>query len=184
MLNRVFFICLSLSLYCEGAFQSCRWIDNRFKQCSEKSLALLDSMARNSTNPTEDAAAEDTVAFPNNLYHQASNASAEDKINFLVQMLNQTSALFEEDQSTASWKENTAENLINILTRQADGLRACFGSHGHKNNKKLNMYFKRLSSHILKKMGYSAEAWELIRKEIKTHLMRADLLVSSLLATN
>ncbi|KAI3372726.1 hypothetical protein L3Q82_023188 [Scortum barcoo] len=32
--------------------------------------------------------------------------------------------------------------------------------------------------------GNSAEAWELIRNEIQTHLMRADLLASSLLTAN
>ncbi|MED6253370.1 hypothetical protein ATANTOWER_027769, partial [Ataeniobius toweri] len=58
--------------------------------------------------------------------------------------------------------------------------------HGHmkKKNTKLHLYFKRLSNEILKKMGHSAEAWELIRKEIKDHLIRADHLVSSLLTSD
>nr|QPF15786.1 Ifn1a protein [Chaunax abei] len=184
MLNRIFFVCLCLGLYSAGAFPSCRWMDHRFRLYSENSLGLLDMMASNSTNTTEDAAVEDTVVFPNNLYSQASNSSAEDKLGFTVQILEETSALFEEDHSSASWEENTMENFINIVTRQADGLRSCIGRHGHKKNKKLQKYFKRLSSHVLKTMGHSAEAWELIRKEIKTHLMKANQLVSSLLTSN
>ncbi|XP_051273607.1 interferon a3-like [Dicentrarchus labrax] len=186
MLNRIFFVCLSLSLYSAGSSLSCRWImDHKFRQHSENSLALLDTMANNSTNTTEDAEVEDTVAFPNLLYRQASKASAEDQLAFTVQILNETAALFEEDHSSASWEENTVEDFVNVVTQQADNLRSCIGSHGHKKtNKKLQMYFMKLSSHVLKKMGHSAEAWELIRTEIKTHLMRADQLVSSLLTTN
>ncbi|XP_051273606.1 interferon a3-like isoform X2 [Dicentrarchus labrax] len=174
------------SLYSAGSSLSCRWImDHKFRQHSENSLALLDTMANNSTNTTEDAEVEDTVAFPNLLYRQASKASAEDQLAFTVQILDETAALFEEDHSSASWEENTVEDFVNVVTRQADNLRSCIGSHGHKKkNTKLHMHFRRLSHHVLKKMGHSAEAWELIRKEIKTHLMRADQLVSSLLTTN
>lgn len=50
---------------------------------------------------------------------------AEDKLAFTVQILNETSALFEEDHSSASWEENTAENFVNVITQQADGLRSC-----------------------------------------------------------
>ncbi|XP_027144877.1 interferon a3-like isoform X1 [Larimichthys crocea] len=185
MLSRILFVCLSLSLYSAGSSLSCRWVDHKFRQHSETSLDLLNTMANNSTNSTEDAQVEDTVAFPNDLYSQASKASAEDKLHFTVQVLEEAAALFEEDHSNASWEENTVENFVNVVNQQADGLRSCTGSHGHKKkNKKLHMYFKRLSSHVLKKMSHSAEAWELIRKEIRTHLMRADQLVSSLLNTN
>ncbi|XP_044034555.1 interferon a3-like isoform X2 [Siniperca chuatsi] len=168
-----------------GSSLSCRWMDHKFKQHSENSLDLLDKMANNSTNSTEDAEVKHTAAFPNDLYSQASTASAEDKLGFIGQVLEETAALFEEDHSSASWEENTVENFVNVVTQQADGLRSCIGSHGHKKkNKKLHMYFKRLSRHVLQEMGHSAEAWELIRQEIKEHLMRADLLVSSLLTTN
>ncbi|XP_027145256.1 interferon a3 [Larimichthys crocea] len=164
------------SLYSAGSSLSCRWVDHKFRQHSETSLDLLNTMA------IEDAEVEDTVAFPNHLYSHASRASAEDKLHFTVQVLEEAAALFEEDHSNASWEENTVENFVNVVNQQADGLRSCTGSHGHKKkNKKLHMYFKRLSSHVLKKMSHSAEAWELIRKEIRTHLMRADQLVSSLL---
>nr|CAP72358.2 interferon [Sparus aurata] len=186
MLNRIFFVCLSLSLYSAGSSLSCRWVmDHKFRQHSKNSLALLDTMANNSTNTTEDAEVEDTVAFPNLLYRQASKASAEDQLAFTVQILDETAALFEEDHSSASWEENTVENFVNVVTQQADELRSCIGSHGHKKkNKKLHMYFQRLSSHFLQRMGHSAEAWELIRGEVKVHLMRANQLVTSATRTN
>ncbi|KAI3364934.1 hypothetical protein L3Q82_001114 [Scortum barcoo] len=111
-----------------GSSLSCRWLDHKFRQHSESSLNLLDMMVTNS-------GVRHTVAFPDELYSQASNAA--------------------------------------------------IGSHSHKKkNKKLHMYFKRLSRHVLHQMGHSAEAWELIRTQIQTHLMRADLLASSLLNIN
>nr|UIR15461.1 interferon d [Pagrus major] len=184
MLSRILLVCLSLRVVSAASSLSCRWItDHKFRQHSENYLELLDTMANNSTNSTEDA--EDTVSFPDHLYSQASKASAEDKLAFTAHVLNETAVLFEEDHSSASWEENTVENLVNVVTQQADELRSCIGSHGHKKkNKKLHMYFQRLSSHVLKRMGHSAEAWELIRKEVKAHLMRANQLVSSVLSTN
>ncbi|XP_029312331.1 interferon a3-like [Cottoperca gobio] len=177
MLNGVFFVCLSLSLYSAGSSLSCRWMNHKYRELSEKSLDLIDTMANNSTNTTEDA----EVDFPNHLYNQASKASAEDKLHFTVQVLEEIVSLFEEDHSNASW-ENKEENFLHVVTQQVEGLHSCFGSQGHKKkNKKLHMYFKRLSSHVLEKMGHSAESWELIRKEMKTHLIRADLLALSLL---
>uniref|UniRef100_A0A4W6F231 Uncharacterized protein n=1 Tax=Lates calcarifer TaxID=8187 RepID=A0A4W6F231_LATCA len=154
-----------------GSSLSCRWMDHKFRQYSENSLDLLDTMVNNSTNSTEDAEVEDTVAFPNDLYSQASKASAEDKLGFTVQVLEEMA-------------ESTVKDFVNIVTQQADGP-SLLCNHSHKKkNKKLHMYFKRLSGHVLERMGHSAESWELIRKKIKTHLMRAHQLVSSLLTTN
>ncbi|XP_038592064.1 interferon a3-like [Micropterus salmoides] len=185
MLNRIFSVCLLLSLYSAASSLSCRWMDHKFSQHSEKSLELLDRMENNSTNTTGDAEVKSTAAFPYDLYSQASKASAEEKLGFTVQILEEAAALFEEDHSSASWEERTLEDFLNVVTQQADGLRSCIGSHGHKKkNKKLHMYFKRLSRHVLEQMGHGAEAWELVRKEIRDHLTRADLLVSSLLTTN
>ncbi|KAM9336940.1 interferon a3-like [Symphorus nematophorus] len=164
-------------LYSAASSLTCSWMDHKFTQHSVESLDILDTMAS-----YEDAEVEDIVAFPNELYNQASTASAEDKLCFTVQILEETAALFEEDHSLASWEENIGDNFVNVVFQQADGLRSCIWSH--KKSKKLHMYFKRLSRHILKKMGHSAAAWELIRRQIRTHLMRADQLVSPLLTTN
>uniref|UniRef100_A0A3B4ZL87 Interferon alpha 21 n=1 Tax=Stegastes partitus TaxID=144197 RepID=A0A3B4ZL87_9TELE len=124
------------------------------------------------------AEAQNTVAFPDKLYSQKANASAEDKLAFVVQTMEEVAALFEEDHSSASWEESTAENFLNVVNKQAEELSSC------KKNTKLHLYFKRLSDQVLKKMGHSAEAWELIRAEIELHLMRVHQLASSLTSTN
>uniref|UniRef100_A0A668TYC0 Interferon n=1 Tax=Oreochromis aureus TaxID=47969 RepID=A0A668TYC0_OREAU len=180
MLNRILFACLFLALSTEGSSLSCRWMDHKFRQHNEETLNLLDTMAKNVTNTTE---VEVTVAFPNHLYRQVSKSSAEDKLVFTVQVLEEVAALFEEDHSSASWEDGTVRNFLNIVNKQAKELHSCVSSlsHGHKmKTTKLHMYFKRLSHHILKEMGHSAEAWEVIRKETKAHLMRAEQLASSL----
>ncbi|CAB1444634.1 unnamed protein product [Pleuronectes platessa] len=179
MLHRIFLLCLGLSV--AGSALSCRWMDHKFKQLSENSLDLLEMMAHNSTNSTEDV----EVSFPEDLYSQTSKAAAEDKLALTVQVLEEVVLLFEEDHSAASWDERRLEDFLNVMSRQAVGLRSCIVSESHKRkNKKLRMYFKRLSRHVLHQLDYSAESWELIRKEIKGHLMRSDLLLSSLLADN
>uniref|UniRef100_A0A3P8R7A9 Interferon n=1 Tax=Astatotilapia calliptera TaxID=8154 RepID=A0A3P8R7A9_ASTCA len=191
MMNRILFACLFLTLSTESSSLSCRWMDHKFRQHNEETLNLLDTMvshlmtktfnvlqAKNASNTTE---VEVTVAFPNHLYHQVSKSSAEDKLAFTVQILEEVAALFEEDHSSASWEDSTVRNLLNIVNKQAEELHSCIGSHSHKKKTtKLHMYFKRLSHHILKEMGHSAEAWEVIRKETKAHLMRAEQLASSL----
>ncbi|XP_030256847.1 interferon a3-like [Sparus aurata] len=184
MLSRILLVCLSLSVNSAASSLSCRWItDGKFKKHNERYLELLDTMANNSTNSTEKKEVKDT--FPRDPYKQAFNASAEDKLAFTVQVLNEMSVLFEEDHSSALWEEKTVDDFVSVVTSQADELRSCIGSHGHKKkNKKLHMYFQRLSSHFLKRMGHSAEAWELIRGEVKAHLERLYLLVTSATRTN
>uniref|UniRef100_A0A3P9BFZ3 Interferon a3-like n=1 Tax=Maylandia zebra TaxID=106582 RepID=A0A3P9BFZ3_9CICH len=175
MMNRILFACLFLALSTDSSSLSCRWMDHKFRQHNEETLNLIDTMAKNSTNTTE---VEVTVAFPNHLYHQVSKSSAEDKLAFIVQILEEVAALFEEDHSSASWEDSTVRNLLNIVNKQAEELHSCVSSLSKTT--KLHMYFKRLSHHILKEMGHSAEAWEVIRKETKAHLMRAEQLASSL----
>ncbi|XP_042078782.1 interferon a3 [Haplochromis burtoni] len=182
MISRIFFACLFLGMYSTGSLLGCKWIVNdrgdimgQFRVYNKRALGFLDMMI------TKDAEIEHTVAFPNRLYRKTSKATAEDKLAFTVQILEEVAALFEEDHSSASWEENTVENFLNIVNKQAEELRSCIGSHSHKKKTtKLHMYFKRLSHHILKEMGHSAEAWEVIRKETKAHLMRAEQLASSL----
>uniref|UniRef100_A0A8C3G0H9 Interferon a3-like n=1 Tax=Cyclopterus lumpus TaxID=8103 RepID=A0A8C3G0H9_CYCLU len=164
MLRRMLLVFVSLSVFSSASSLSCRWMHHKFRQHSNNSLDLIERMCHESA----------PVVFELIFFFQA-----EDKLRFTVQILEEMAALFEEDHSNASWEENTVDHFLIVVTQQADGLHSC--SHGHKKkNKKLHMYFKRLS-HILEQMGHSAESWELIRKEMKTHLMRADQLASSLL---
>uniref|UniRef100_A0A3B5B3X2 Uncharacterized protein n=1 Tax=Stegastes partitus TaxID=144197 RepID=A0A3B5B3X2_9TELE len=175
MLNRIFFACLFLGLYSSGSSLTCRWMKDKFQQFGKEMLDELEAMATNSTNATDDGP---TVSFPEELYSQASGASAQDKLAFVVQILEEVAALFEEDHSSASWENRTVENFLLVVSQQADELSSCIGGH-KKKNRKLHMYFKRLSDHILNRMGHSAEAWQLIRTEAESHVRRAHHLASS-----
>ncbi|CAN9508641.1 unnamed protein product [Ophioblennius macclurei] len=174
-------VCVLVALLGAASSLSCRWMKDKFHQHSQEALALLEVMASNSTNSTEDADVDHPLAFPEDLYLQASNASAEDKVAFTVQVLRGVSGLFEEEHGAASWEESSVENFLSVVDRQADELSSCMGSHGRKKKSpKLLMYFRRLSQLVLKKQEHSAEAWEMIRTESHHLLSRVDLLVSSL----
>ncbi|XP_078480173.1 interferon a3-like [Lampetra planeri] len=127
---------------------------HKYSEYSEASFILLDSMAKNSTNITEDAEA---VPFPEDLYTQVSKASAEHRMSFIAQILEEVALLFEKDHSSASWDEKTLEDFLGVIHQQAENLRACVGSN-HK-SKKLQMFFKGLSKRVLERMGHSADAW-------------------------
>uniref|UniRef100_A0A672H0T0 Interferon a3-like n=1 Tax=Salarias fasciatus TaxID=181472 RepID=A0A672H0T0_SALFA len=163
------FVCLFVALFSAGSSLSCRWMNDKFQQHSEESMALLDHMTNNSTNTTEDAELDASLAFPYSLYNQASNASDEDKLAFTVHVLREVCGLFEEDYSAASWEESTVEDFLIVLNRQADELSSCVSSQPTT-----SLYSTDLTEPL-------AEAWELIRTEIQRHLQRADLLASSLI---
>uniref|UniRef100_A0A3Q1GJN3 Interferon a3-like n=1 Tax=Acanthochromis polyacanthus TaxID=80966 RepID=A0A3Q1GJN3_9TELE len=95
----------------------------------------------------------------------------EDKLAFVVQVLQEAAALFEEDHSSASWEESTAENFLNLLNKQADELSSCVSL--------TNATEKQASLNKPCLLGHSAEAWELIRTETELHLMRVHQLASS-----
>uniref|UniRef100_A0A3P8R7E2 Uncharacterized protein n=1 Tax=Astatotilapia calliptera TaxID=8154 RepID=A0A3P8R7E2_ASTCA len=189
MISRIFIACLFLGMYSTGSLLGCKWIvkdqddiNHQFHVYNNRALGFLDMMV-SITNTTKDAEIEHTVAFPNQLYHQKSKATDEDKLAFIVQILEEVAALFEEDHSSASWEENTVENFLNIVNKQAEELRSCIGSHSYTTQKvqrRTEMYFKRLSNEILKKNGYSAEAWETIRNITEDHLRQCGFLVNSL----
>uniref|UniRef100_A0A3Q4I0Q5 Interferon omega-1-like n=1 Tax=Neolamprologus brichardi TaxID=32507 RepID=A0A3Q4I0Q5_NEOBR len=189
MISRIFFACLFLGMYSTGSSLSCKWIvkhpGDRMSQFSlhnKQALGLLDMMV-SITNTTKDAEIEHNVAFPNRLYRKTSKATAEDKLAFTVQILEELFALFEEDHSSASWEENTVENFLSIVNKQAEELRSCIGSHSYttqKGQERTKMYFKRLLNKILKKNGYSAEAWEKIRDITEDHLSQCAFLVTPL----
>uniref|UniRef100_A0A3P8RB03 Uncharacterized protein n=1 Tax=Astatotilapia calliptera TaxID=8154 RepID=A0A3P8RB03_ASTCA len=126
---------------------SCKWMDHKFRQDNEETLNLLDTMWR-------------SLVFPNHLYRQVSISSAEDKLAFTVQVLEEVAALFEEDNSSASWEDSTVRNFLNIVNKQAEELHSCLSSL----SKNSQLYFKRLSDDVLKKKGHSAEPWEVIRR--------------------
>ncbi|XP_039472766.1 interferon a3-like [Oreochromis aureus] len=198
MISRIFIACLFLGMYSTGSSLSCKWIvkhpGNKMSQFSlynEIALGRLHMMVSallcimfNITNTTKDAEIEHNVAFPNRLYRQTSKATAEDKLAFTIQILNDLFALFKKNRSSAPWEENTVENFLNIVHKQTEELRSCIGSHSNTTQKgqqlsfRREMYFERLLNEILKKNGYSAEAWEKIRNITQAHLRRCEFLIS------
>ncbi|XP_005913932.1 interferon a3-like [Haplochromis burtoni] len=181
MISRIFIACLFLGMYSTGSLLGCKWIVNdrdeikdQFHVYNKRALGFLDMMI---TNTTKDAEIEHTVAFPNELYHQKSNATDEDKLALIVQILKELFALFEEHRSSAPWEENTVENFLSIVDKMAEELNSCVGSHS--NTTQLS-HFTSLSNETLKANGYSAEAWETIRNITKEHLRRCGSLVESL----
>uniref|UniRef100_A0A672GYD2 Interferon a3-like n=1 Tax=Salarias fasciatus TaxID=181472 RepID=A0A672GYD2_SALFA len=174
MLRMIFSACLLLCVLGAASSLSCGWLGQKFTQHSETSFMLLDSMGR-----AEDAGPEDAhPPFPYNLYEQASSVSDEDKLAVAVQVLREVFALFEEDYSAASWEESTVDNFLNVVNTQADELSSCV-SHRTRITRKMHVYFKRLSHHVLQHRSHSVAAWELVRNQIKLHLIRVHQLVSS-----
>ncbi|CAI5658275.1 unnamed protein product [Oreochromis niloticus] len=160
MISRIFIACLFLGMYSTGSSLSCKWIvkhpgntKSQFSLYNKIALDFLDMMA-------------------------------EDKLAFTVQILKELLALFEEDHSSASWEENTVENFLNIVDKQTEELHSCIGSHSNTTQKgqqlsfRREKYFKRLLNKILKKNGYSAEAWEKIRNITQAHLRQCEFLIS------
>uniref|UniRef100_A0A3B4F0P8 Uncharacterized protein n=1 Tax=Pundamilia nyererei TaxID=303518 RepID=A0A3B4F0P8_9CICH len=161
MMMRIFFACLFLALFTAGSSLSCKWMDHKVRQHNEETLNLLDTMV-----------SWRSLVFPNHLYRQVSISSAEDKLAFTVQILEEVAALFEEDNSSASWEDSTVRNFLNIVNKQAEELHSCLsslsiGSHSHK-KKNSQLYFKRLSDDVLKKKGHSAEPAEPLASSLHT----------------
>ncbi|XP_039472708.1 interferon a3-like [Oreochromis aureus] len=189
MISRIFIACLFLGMYSTGSSLSCKWIvkhpGNKMSQFSLHNKialgqlhmmvsALLCIMFNMITNTTK---IEHNVTFPNQLYQQTSNATDEDKLAFVVQILKEVFDLFEKNRSSAPWEENTVENFLNIVNKQAEKLHSCVGSHS--NTTQLT-HFKGLSNETLKDNGYSAEAWEEIRNITQAHLRQCAFLVETL----
>ncbi|XP_012988569.1 interferon phi 4 [Esox lucius] len=164
-------ICLFLSL-CNGFSMGCRWIDERqFIMHSASSLGFLDIMG-------EDIPKDSVkIFFPEDLYKQADCSPADDQIWFILQTLDEITKLFS-DKCYSVWGEKTVDNFLGVLSSQVDGLQSCITSQ-KKRSKNLHKYFKRLNNDILKSMEYSPHAWEMVRKEVRTHLKRLTLLGSA-----
>uniref|UniRef100_A0A8C6SP71 Interferon phi 4 n=1 Tax=Neogobius melanostomus TaxID=47308 RepID=A0A8C6SP71_9GOBI len=157
---RILLVC---ALVGAGSALSCRWMERKYQEYRDSSLAQLNAMV-------------DAVTFPNELYNQASKAVAEERLRFVVQLLEEIFALFDgEDQTFVSWQEMAVDDFLNVITQQADGLRSCH----KKSHRKMSMYFKRLALHVLEEMEHSADAWELIREQVRLHIYRAQRLAEA-----
>uniref|UniRef100_A0AAY4E254 Uncharacterized protein n=1 Tax=Denticeps clupeoides TaxID=299321 RepID=A0AAY4E254_9TELE len=101
----------------------------------------------------------------------------EEKVEFLYESSCQILHLFRTNQKAASgmWNNTELNNFLEVLYRQSSSLKECV----YVSMMKVKRYFKKLMAHI-----QSKNAWELMRKVVKDHLLTLDLLVKLMLNGN
>ncbi|XP_029583227.1 interferon a3-like isoform X2 [Salmo trutta] len=151
----------------------CDWIRHHYGHLSSEYLSLLDQMGGDITKQNA------PVFFPTSLYRHIDDAEVEDKVRFLKDTIYQIINLFDGNMKSVTWDKKNLDDFLNILERQLENLNSCV-SPAMKPERRLKRYFKKLNKNVLRKMNYSAQAWELIRKETKRHLQRLDILAAQM----
>ncbi|XP_077069945.1 interferon phi 1 isoform X2 [Siphateles boraxobius] len=125
------------------------------------------------------------VPFPGQLYNSVDNAMVEDRVKFLVLTLEHIIDIMDarEDMHAVQWNLKTVDRFLADLNRQSSELKECVARYHHPSHKesyekKIKRHF-RLLKKILKKNEYSAQAWEQIRRSVKHHLQRMDIIASN-----
>ncbi|KAK6300106.1 hypothetical protein J4Q44_G00301390 [Coregonus suidteri] len=116
---------------------------------------------------------------PTSLYRHIDDAEFEDKVRFLNETIYQIKKQFDGNMKAVTWDKKNLDDFLNILERQFENLNSCV-SPAMKPERRLKRYFKKLNRKVLRKMNYSAQAWELIRKETQRHLQRLEILVGKM----
>nr|XP_046161585.1 interferon a3-like [Oncorhynchus gorbuscha] len=155
----------------------CDWIRHHYGLLSAEYLSLLDQMGGDITEQ------EAPVFFPESLYRRIELAEIktriltfhyEDKDRFRNETIYQITKLFDGNMKAVTWDKKKLDDFLNILECQFENLKSCV-SPAKKPARRLKRYFKKLNRKVLRKMNYSAQAWELIGKETKHHLQRLDI---------
>ncbi|XP_045570189.1 interferon alpha 2 isoform X1 [Salmo salar] len=157
----------------QSVYHCCDWIRHHYGHLSSEYLSLLDQMGGDITK--QDA----PVFFPTSLYRHIDDGEVEDKVRFLKETIYQITKLFDGNMKSVTWDKKNLDDFLNILERQLENLNSCV-SPAMKPERRLKRYFKKLNKNVLRKMNYSAQAWELIRKETKRHLQRLDILAAQM----
>uniref|UniRef100_A0AAZ3SK95 Uncharacterized protein n=1 Tax=Oncorhynchus tshawytscha TaxID=74940 RepID=A0AAZ3SK95_ONCTS len=150
------------------ACHCCDWIRHHYGHLSAEYLSLLDQMVRDITKQNA------PVFSPTSLYRPIDDAEVEDKVRFRKEVIYKITKLFDGNMKSITWDKKNLDDFLKILEKQFENLNSCV-SKG-----RLKRYFKKLNRTVLRKMNYSAQVWELIRKEMKRHLQRLDILVAQL----
>nr|ALC74494.1 type-I interferon [Labeo bata] len=169
----VFVIFFTLQSQCSA----CKWL-GRYRTVTRESLSLLEEMGGQYAENT-------MVPFPGPLYNSIMKAEVEDKVKFLVLTLEHIINLMDdtEHMDLVKWNPKTVEYFLKVLHRRSSELKECedqYQQSPHKESYKLKIkrHFRTLRK-ILKKERYSAQAWEKIRRAVKTHLQRMDIIAIS-----
>ncbi|XP_058626389.1 interferon phi 1 [Onychostoma macrolepis] len=171
MWTYIFVIFLTLQSQCSA----CRWL-GRYGTVSADSLSQLREMGGQYLENSK-------VHFPGSLYKLMDKAKVEDQVKFLVLTLDHIIELMEASQhmNSEKWNPKTVGYFLKNLHRQSSELKECVAQY----QKPLKFYEIRINRHfrdlkkILKKEKYSAQAWEKIRKTVRSHLHRMDIITSN-----
>ncbi|XP_028843279.1 interferon phi 1 isoform X3 [Denticeps clupeoides] len=157
-----------------GACAACRWLQ-RYHVLSAACVRSLGDMGGQFST--------ESLLIHTNLYMAAHNATYEEKVEFLYESSCQILHLFRTNQKAASgmWNNTELNNFLEVLYRQSSSLKECvyLSKKTSPMRKKVKRYFKKLMAHI-----QSKNAWELMRKVVKDHLLTLDLLVKLMLNGN
>ncbi|XP_051980552.1 interferon a3-like [Xyrauchen texanus] len=173
MWTYMFVIFFTLQSQCNA----CEWL-GRYKMISSESLTLLSQMG--AEHPVGN------VRFPGALYKLIGKAKVEDQVRFLALTFGHIIHLMDdrEHMNSVKWNHKTIDNFLSVLHRQSSELKECVSQY-HKSSHKesyeirINRHFRDLMK-ILKKKEYSAQGWEQIRRAVRSHLNRMDIIASHL----
>ncbi|XP_036408787.1 interferon phi 1 [Megalops cyprinoides] len=161
---------IAFTLLCSvQSLSGCLWIQHGFRHASRESLSLLDQMGGDFT---EDRV---PVPFPNRLYRSVSKAQVEDKLTFLSETFDQIIQLFNGKLDAVAWNKQKLDHFLAVLDRQSRELKKCVPS-SRKYKQSLTRYFRKLKKDVLKQRNFDSSSWELVRKEVRRHLLRLDLM--------
>ncbi|XP_067089427.1 interferon phi 1 isoform X2 [Osmerus mordax] len=154
--------------------QCCDWLRYSYRLLSAESLKMLQEMGG---DYTEDAS---PVPFPESQYKKMIySAEPKDQVRFLNESIYQITELFNGNMQAVKWDSKKLDDFLNLIHRQFYNLKSCVPPQV-KPDMNLKRYFRKLNRKVLRKMKYSANAWELVRKETKSHLLRLDIIAALL----
>nr|CAD67753.1 interferon [Danio rerio] len=163
-------------LQSQSSASTCEWL-GRYRIITTESLNLLKNMGGKY--------ADLETPFPSRLYTLMDKSKVEDQVKFLVLTLDHIIHLMDarEHMNSVNWDQNTVEDFLNILHRKSSDLKECVArstkpAHKESYEIRIKRHFRTLKK-ILKKKQYSAEAWEQIRRVVKSHLQRMDIIASN-----
>uniref|UniRef100_A0AAY5EM59 Uncharacterized protein n=1 Tax=Electrophorus electricus TaxID=8005 RepID=A0AAY5EM59_ELEEL len=164
-------ICLFLVFYsAQSPCTACTWITSQYRILSRECLSQLQKMVR--------VFKEAVVSFRVLKFStQFILVQTENQVRFLAEVTEQITELFNVNLDSAKWDSGALDNFLNILnTRMLNELKNCVSRH---TNMTLKKHFRKLKR-ILKKANYSADSWEQIRRLVRNHLTRMDIIASNL----
>uniref|UniRef100_A0AAY5EPQ3 Uncharacterized protein n=1 Tax=Electrophorus electricus TaxID=8005 RepID=A0AAY5EPQ3_ELEEL len=163
-------ICLFLVFYsAQSPCTACTWITSQYRILSRECLSQLQKMVIKNPKKSE------------RIFHNFKKFKTENQVRFLAEVTEQITELFNVNLDSAKWDSGALDNFLNILnTRMLNELKNCVSTKEQRHtNMTLKKHFRKLKR-ILKKANYSADSWEQIRRLVRNHLTRMDIIASNL----